>query len=287
MQRYPVTNWVLIGVTVVLSVAALGSEEMLASWVLWRIGPLFEFYQFVTCVMVHADPIHLIGNMVFLFVFGNAVNAKLGHWQFLVLYFAIGALSSLLWWFTGPGFASLGASGAIMGILGVYLILYPRNEVACFWWWGFRGGTFRIGSFLLILIYIAFDIWGLVRAGGGTNYTAHVGGMVLGILAITLLILTGLVRSGPEEENVLEWFGFKGRSPRTSAAAARPRASVASLRPVRRRYMVHATDQSSGFRTDYEIDAYSEAEIREKAGREGLFVQRIELLPEHVVLDRR
>ena len=208
MQRLPLANLFLIAATAVISVLAMMAPDgMLHNWVLWR-DEHFRAYQLLTNLFVHGGILHLLGNLIFLFTFGNAINAKLGHWQFLSLYLGIGLVESLLWYMTGPGQASLGASGAIMGVVGMFLVLYPPNDVTCFWMFFLRIGTFSISSYWLILLYILFDVWGLASDQGGTNYVAHVGGMVMGVGVITGLVMAGLIRSEPTEENLLEIMGW-------------------------------------------------------------------------------
>src|SRR5215468_1620795 len=82
-----------------------------------------RFTTLFTSLFAHDGLGHLLGNMLFLFVFGNAVNAKLGHVQFLICYFLIGMLEGVVWMLLGPG-PAIGSSGAIMGIVGMFLVFY-------------------------------------------------------------------------------------------------------------------------------------------------------------------
>src|SRR5215207_6421198 len=136
MKRVPWANWALLLATVVVSLAVPYAEHQHGGLtpggsVRQQYSPLvlqrdrFAPYQLVTALFQHADLIHLFGNMLFLFVFGNAVNAKLGHAGFLAAYLGIGVLEGLAWLAVGAGSAVLGASGAIMGICGMFLVLYP------------------------------------------------------------------------------------------------------------------------------------------------------------------
>src|SRR5437016_12455781 len=112
MERRPIVNWFLIAATCIISVAVWAEPAELAfSLVLWRDDD-FRPWQPFTCVFVHADWLHLFGNMLFLFVFGNAVNARFGHGWFFALYTVTGVLSSLAWLALGDGGLLLGASGA-------------------------------------------------------------------------------------------------------------------------------------------------------------------------------
>src|ERR1035437_4732506 len=101
----------------------------------------FHLPQLVGNLFIHAGIFHLLGNMLFLFVFGNAINAKLGHLKYIALYLAVGIIDSAIWVLFGPNSPALGASGAIMGIIGAFLILYPHNDVSIGYWFGifYRG----------------------------------------------------------------------------------------------------------------------------------------------------
>jgi len=163
--------------------------------------------QFVTHVFLHAGVAHLVGNMVFLLVFGNAVNAKLGHGLFLLAYFALGIVAGVAWLSFGDGAAALGASGAIMGLVGLFLVYFPRNDVNVFYLIfigpAARGGAFTISSYWLILLYVALDLLGFLGPGSGVAHVAHLGGTAAGVAAGLLLLASGLVTSTEWEENLL------------------------------------------------------------------------------------
>jgi membrane associated rhomboid family serine protease len=172
----------------------------------------FALPQLFTYVLVHGGVVHLAGNMLFLFVFGNAVNAKLGHIPFLTFYFLLGALAGELQLaLQADERPILGASGAIMGIVGVFLVLYPRNEVSVLYWVGFaRGGSFEMASGWLIVSYMAWDLVGtLFRKHSGIGYMAHLAGALAGIALASGLVLTRLVRSSQWEENLFETLGLQ------------------------------------------------------------------------------
>jgi len=234
MVRWPIANWVLIGVTIAISVGMFvplnewyeqqGPEELQA---LIRAinGPShdtsavdyfllqprnFHVTQLFGSVLIHADIVHLLGNMLFLFVFGNAINAKLGHWQYLALYFGIGIIEGLVWLAVGPGNPALGASGAIMGVIGAFLLLYPRNDVSVFYWWGiWARGSFELSAMWLIAIYVAFDVWGMIFSqGAGVGNLAHVAGFLTGAVTLFVILKLGWVTSTTYEENLLQVWGL-------------------------------------------------------------------------------
>ena len=119
--------------------------------------------------------------MLMLFVFGNAVCGVMGQAEYLLLYIgtgvAAGAAHVLL-----DGSPAIGASGAVSGIMGVYLAVYPVNRVACFWFWFFRTGRLEVPGWVLVGGYFALDLFGVLAGGGQVAYWAHIGGTVAGFL---------------------------------------------------------------------------------------------------------
>ena len=151
---------------------------------------------------LHADPIHLAGNLLFLWVFGNAINAKVGNVVYPFVYLVLGALAGIIHMLF-DGRPAVGASGAINGIIGMFLVLYPRKGCSCFYLFWFRPGTFTISSFWMILLWLAFDILGAVLGTGNTAFYAHLGGFAAGFtLAFALVALRG-IQMHPDEESLL------------------------------------------------------------------------------------
>jgi membrane associated rhomboid family serine protease len=240
MVRMPIANWVLIGLTVIISVQSLVREKPrlgvtpppnLTHQVqdlelvheteppfplgLHR-GPSFALWQLFTNVLVHADPLHLIGNMFFLFLFGNAINAKLGHLWYVGLYFLFGAIAGLGWLLLSTGEAVVGASGAISGMIGMFLVYYPRNDVALlrlgFIEWHFLPDAVSAGW--LIVFYMVCDLWGMIAADDGVAYISHVLGTVCGIGIAWALLRLRLVDTPYGEENLFQVFGWEAVSRR-------------------------------------------------------------------------
>jgi membrane associated rhomboid family serine protease len=149
-------------------------------------GPDFRPWQPLTYAFLHADWLHVLGNMLILWVFGTSVEDRLTRWWFLAFYLvggaAAGAAHALLE--ISP---ALGASGAVAAVTGAYIVLFPRTNVKCILFL-FIIGIFNIPAWIFILFAIAKD---LVFAGiGGDNvaYFAHIGGYAYGIL-ISLALL--------------------------------------------------------------------------------------------------
>jgi len=209
MQRWPIANWVLIAFTCFVSIAVLIDGEPSEKWMLIGPGEYFSLAGLFGSLFIHLDILHLLGNMVFLFVFGNAINAKIGHFWFLLSYLAIGAVEGLLWAALADGPAA-GASGAIMGMMGMFIVLYPRNEITVFYWLFIAAwGTIEISVYILIVIYFIFDLWGVVSGGGNVAYLAHVAGFVAGFGLGASLVLTRLVESDADEQHLFEVLGLR------------------------------------------------------------------------------
>jgi membrane associated rhomboid family serine protease len=150
----------------------------------------------LTSMFMHGGWAHLLGNMLFLWIFGDNVEDRLGHFRYLVYYLVCGVLASLAHVALTVGLngvnseaaliPSLGASGAISGVLGGYLVLYPRRQVLVLL---FRFLTY-VPAYVAIGIWFAFQlISGLGTLGpgskiGGVAYAAHVGGFVAGVALI-------------------------------------------------------------------------------------------------------
>jgi membrane associated rhomboid family serine protease len=210
MQRWPIANWVLIGLTTLVSLVVFVNPTLAESLALWR--DEFSVIQLVGYLGVHAGPVHLAGNMMFLFCFGNAVNARLGHAQFLILYFLLGVIAGAAWLFLGRGDALAGASGAIMGITGVFFVLYPRNEVSVLYWIFIRAaGAFQLSSYWVVLFYMAFDVWGTLFADDEVAYVCHLGGELFGAAIAVALLALGFYKATADEENLLQVLGLQKR----------------------------------------------------------------------------
>ncbi len=161
-------------------------------------GPRPIYLTILTAMFMHGGLGHLGGNMLYLWIFGDNVEDRMGHLRFLIFYLVCGVLATLAHIFFGPNslIPSLGASGAIAGILGAYLVLFPHQGVR----------VFQFGRIVEMPALIVIGLWGLLqflsgfgslgREGGGVAYMAHVGGFVAGI-ALVFLFRTGQNRRAP------------------------------------------------------------------------------------------
>lgn len=144
----------------------------------------------ITSMFLHANLLHVGGNMLFLWIFGNNVEDKLGELKFLVVYFASGIAGSLLQIYITPDSTvpMLGASGAISGVLAAYVLYFPRARIL----------TFVVPFFIFTLpAYVFIGYWIALQAlnaflnigaiGGGVAFFAHVGGFGTGLILALLL----------------------------------------------------------------------------------------------------
>jgi membrane associated rhomboid family serine protease len=273
MQRYPWANWALIAVTSLISLTLLfvasasdADSSALDFWLLCR-SPNFHFPGLLTHIFSHADIFHLAGNMLFLFVFGNAVNAKLGHARFIALYLALGLLAGLAWLLCDGGQALLGASGAIMGIVGIFVVLYPRNDVSVYWnIFLVRMGTIQISSFWIVLMYVAFDFWGMIRHHDNVAYISHLTGVAAGAAIASLMVYLNWCDPDPAEENLFQVLGWPTRRDRV-AALLQP-----SPNAPPRTYLVEGLDRLSGLKVRLTLAARSHSELLQLAARKNLVI---------------
>jgi membrane associated rhomboid family serine protease len=146
-----------------------------------------------TAMFLHGGLMHLLGNMLFLWIFGDNVEDALGHFTFLVFYLVAGAGATLLQAFLSPGSTvpNLGASGAIAGILGAYFVYYPRARIVTIVPLFILFPIIEIPAGLYLLGWFALQFWmgstQLAHVGrraaseGGVAFWAHVGGFVVGV----------------------------------------------------------------------------------------------------------
>jgi membrane associated rhomboid family serine protease len=151
----------------------------------------------VTSMFLHASWLHVLGNMLFLFIFGNNVEDVMGRFRFLVFYLAAGFAAVLAQTYVTLHFSTtaaasiptIGASGAIAGVLGAYLVLLPHARVVTLLF-GFL--PVPLSALFFLGFWFVFQLWqggfSLTHpgAGGGVAFAAHVGGFVVGMLAVRL-----------------------------------------------------------------------------------------------------
>ena len=189
--------------------AAIVPRELTASFAGMPVNqPVPEWTTLITSQFLHGGFLHLGGNMLFLWIFGNNVEDRLGRVKFLFFYLSCGVLAGLAQWYfsQGSGVPSLGASGAIAGVMGAYILRYPRAEVLTLIPLGFFFPAVRIPAFYFLgFWFLQQAAYGVASLGprtnigmenGGIAYWAHAGGFVFGAILGPLLVL---LKSDPDE----------------------------------------------------------------------------------------
>ena len=144
----------------------------------------------ITHMFLHGSWMHLLGNMWFLWIFGNNVEDSMGHTRFAVFYLLCGLAAAGLQIMSDPvsGIPMVGASGAIGGVMGASLVLYPRVSVHMLFWFGFFVTTFAIPAYWMLgywfLVQMIGGVGSLGAQGGGVAFWAHIGGFIAGALLI-------------------------------------------------------------------------------------------------------
>lgn len=152
----------------------------------------------LTCVFLHGGWMHILGNMWFLWIFGDNIEDRLGHVGFAFFYLAAGIAASVTHYLadTASMVPTIGASGAIAGVMGAYFIWYPHSRVhSLVPIFGFLQFVEIPAPFFLGIWFLMQFLQGSSSAAGGVAWWAHVGGFVFGVVAALLLAKTGL--AGP------------------------------------------------------------------------------------------
>jgi len=200
----PFTNAIIIALTTLFYIGGFTGfipEDVIEAMVLrdWNFGGMLGN------LFLHGGVIHLLGNMIFLWVFGNAICSTVGNIPFIFLYLVLGVFADcahLLF----NGQPAIGASGAINGVVGMALVFFPKNDLNCFYvlWLGFwaKAGKFAVKSFWMIGLWFIFDVFGMLFGGDHVAYWAHIGGFIAGVSIAMILLQRGVVQ--PFDPTILD-----------------------------------------------------------------------------------
>jgi membrane associated rhomboid family serine protease len=155
--------------------------------------PIHPALTIFTAMYMHGGVLHLAGNMLYLWIFGNNIEDKLGRIRFILFYTFCGIIAAYSHAITDPNSLTpmIGASGAISGILGAYLLLFPRAGVYTIIFFGFFVQIVKIPALIVIGFWAILQfVNGLVSTGlvneGGVAWFAHIGGFLIGLVTIKL-----------------------------------------------------------------------------------------------------
>jgi membrane associated rhomboid family serine protease len=190
-RTVPWVTYILIALNLVFFVLELtGGEAFIMKWAFvptrFLANPGGELLTLFTSMFMHAGWLHLGGNMLYLWIFGDNVEDRFGHGKYIIFYLLCGLLATFaqLAFNTTSDIPNLGASGAIAGVLGAYIILFPKGRIKVLS--GSR--TVQVSALIVIGLWIVLQLFsgiGSIAASssvGGVAYMAHIGGFVAGIL---------------------------------------------------------------------------------------------------------
>ena len=186
------TTIIVVNVMVFLFQLSLGDAEGNAFIRAYGLVPAyFAWANVVTSMFLHGGLMHVGGNMLYLWIFGDNVEDRLGHGLFTVFYFLCGLAATFAQLMVGAAsnVPNLGASGAIAGVLGAYLIMFPQGRVSVLQ----RGAVTQVPALIVIGFWIVIQLFSGIGSlsadanAGGVAYMAHIGGFVAGC-ALTLML---------------------------------------------------------------------------------------------------
>ncbi|MEP6819034.1 MAG: rhomboid family intramembrane serine protease [bacterium] len=196
----PVVTYALIALNLLFFFVELsGGDPFIQHWsvVPRRLlaNPGADFPTIFTSMFMHAGWLHLGGNMLYLWIFGDNVEDSFGHLKFLVFYLLCGIAATLaqLAFSTGSNVPNLGASGAIAGVLGAYILLFPRGQVKVL----MGRGVIPVPALVVIGFWIVLQFVSGIGSisnsaqTGGVAYMAHIGGFLAGVVLTLLFRATG------------------------------------------------------------------------------------------------
>jgi membrane associated rhomboid family serine protease len=190
-KTFPIVTYILIGINVVVFLIELVSgDQFIINWSFvparFAANPVGDFFTIFSAMFMHAGWMHLLGNMLYLFIFGDNVEDRMGHFAFVIFYLVCGIAATFAQYFfsIGSNIPNLGASGAIAGVLGAYILLFPQEKVR----------VLVLNRIVLMPALIVIGFWivlqflngvGSIMGGadsGGVAYMAHIGGFIAGIV---------------------------------------------------------------------------------------------------------
>ena len=206
--RTPYVTYALIAINVVIFLSYAGNmsdiRAMNALWIDWamipaRVSNVEALHTVFTSMFLHGGFLHLAGNMLFLYIFGDNVEDTLGHGKYLLFYLASGVLAGLAHLITEPNsmVPTVGASGAIAGVMGAYLLFFPKAKVDILIIIVVVFKVLPIPAWIMLAVWLAMQFIGGLGAdpqAGGVAYWAHSGGFFAGLL---LAFPLWLRRGGP------------------------------------------------------------------------------------------
>ena len=223
-QGFPVVTWVIIILNGIIFLYEISiPKDMLQqlfylfgvvparysypSWAMVHGLPFDHYLTFITAMFLHAGWLHIIGNMWFLYLFGSTVEDRLGHFRFLIFYLLAGLGAGLIYFLIDihSQIPEFGASGAIAGVMGAYIVLFPRARILTmilivfFPFFVELSAFFFIGYWFLLQLFAGTISFASQATQGGVAWWAHVGGFMAGIVLLPLFKKHGPRKGYPDE----------------------------------------------------------------------------------------
>jgi membrane associated rhomboid family serine protease len=192
----PVVTYALIAFNILFFIVELGGgEDVILAWsfvpVRFLAHPAGDFVTIFSSMFLHAGWVHLLGNMLYLWIFGDNVEDRFGHLQFLAFYLVCGIAATFaqLAFSMGSDIPNLGASGAIAGVLGAYLLLFPNHRVTVMAGYGITQmpALVVVGLWFVLQLFSGIGSLGAAADTGGVAFMAHIAGFIAGFVLAFIL----------------------------------------------------------------------------------------------------
>ena len=187
----PIVNWSIIIASILVFLWQTSGGQTFFTLTLYNYGLIPArittgngLHTFITSIFLHGGWTHLLGNMLFLTIFGDNIEDCCGHLRYLAFYLTTGAAASALWMLTtwGSSYPAVGASGAISGVLGAYFIIYPNVRIRTLMGIGFFWRVIRVPAYVMIGLWFLYQLMlASVPLNTGVAYWAHIGGFLAGM----------------------------------------------------------------------------------------------------------
>src|SRR5512143_4318905 len=197
-RTFPIVTYGLIALNFLFFLVELsGGDAFINKWSFvparFAANPGAEFVTIFSSMFMHAGWLHILGNMLYLFIFGDNVEDRLGHFRYLIFYLLCGIAATFAQYMfsIGSTVPNLGASGAIAGVLGAYIIMFPGERVRVL----MGRAVVRMSAVVVIGFWILLQVISSISTftassqtgGGGVAYMAHIGGFLAGIVLTYVL----------------------------------------------------------------------------------------------------
>jgi len=198
IRNTPVVNYILIALNVIIFLYSLTWNKIIFSKMMFTPqafinDPIANIHSFFSSMFMHGGLQHIIGNMYFLYVFGDNIEDRLGKAKYIAFYLFCGFIATFshLVFTSEPDIPLLGASGAISGVLGGYLYLFPKAKISFYNIFFFQAYKINVPVWVYIGIwFLGQQFLGIAMHLGNTAWFAHLGGFVAGLLIMLILKIT-------------------------------------------------------------------------------------------------